>query len=424
MAAHPAIGRIYVPTASYVEMTQWALPVDEANVFAQLLEEATAAGSPAMRFLRGGMWRNFQARYREIGELHKQMLRASAAVDAMPAGPAKTDALDHLFRGQSNDCFWHGWFGGIYIVHMRMATLAELIAAEDLALGKRALSGTADYDLDGVDEVAVGTIGQTVVVDPAEGGGISSWDLRASRFALASVLKRRPEAYHEKLREAEAVAAGVRDDDQSLSADTLMVKEVGLSKLLVYDRDERRSGLVRVKVRGKEVGDWPRGSWEVTSAKQSEVVLTRSERGLSVVKTITLGGTRNAPILTVGLEATAGAQAVAGELALEWNLNLQGGGGNPQAYYRWDKKEARHDAPGRLAADGPTLSFGNTYSGIDIGVTAEPAAARDWYPVQTVSNSEGGFERVYQGSCLTFRWPLALAAGGHASFRVAFAVKS
>jgi alpha-amylase len=31
------------------------------------------------------------------------------------------------------------------------------------------------------------------------------------------------------------------------------------------------------------------------------------------------------------------------------------------------------------------------------------------YPVETVSQSEGGFERVYQGSCLSWGWDLDLA---------------
>ena len=41
------------------------------------------------------------------------------------------NALDHLYQGQSNDCYWHGLFGGIYISHMRLATHEHLIAAED-----------------------------------------------------------------------------------------------------------------------------------------------------------------------------------------------------------------------------------------------------------------------------------------------------
>ena len=94
---------------------------------------ARDAKSPEVRWLRGAFWRNFQVKYREINDLHKQMLRTSAKVEAMAPGPARDAALDHLYRGQSNDCYWHGLFGGIYIAHMRAATLAHLIAAEDLA---------------------------------------------------------------------------------------------------------------------------------------------------------------------------------------------------------------------------------------------------------------------------------------------------
>ena len=41
---------------------------------------------------------------------------------------------------------------------------------------------------------------------------------------------------------------------------------------------------------------------------------------------------------------------------------------------------------------------------------SEPADAW-WAPVETISNSEAGFERVYQGSGLLLSWPLALAPG-------------
>jgi hypothetical protein len=40
-----------------------------------------------------------------------------------------------------------------------------------------------------------------------------------------------------------------------------------------------------------------------------------------------------------------------------------------------------------------------------------PETTQEWFPIETVSNSEAGFERVYQGSCLTQRWPLKLLAG-------------
>src|SRR6185369_5875814 len=114
------------------------------------LHHARDTGAPEARWLRGGFWRNFQVKYREINDLHKQMLRTSAKVAAMPVEAVRDAALDHLYRGQSNDCYWHGLFGGIYIAHMRAATFEHLIAAEDLAdaaLGTAEVAEVADLDL-------------------------------------------------------------------------------------------------------------------------------------------------------------------------------------------------------------------------------------------------------------------------------------
>lgn len=418
LAREAPIGRVYVPASSYVEMTEWALPADQGPVFHRLLSEAVETGSPAAQFLRGGLWRNFQARYREINDLHKQMLRVSAAVDAMPAGERRDRALDHLYRGQSNDCYWHGLFGGIYIVHMRMATLAELIAADDLAAGQKATSGVADYDLDGLDEVLIGTLGQSVLIDVAEGAGIGSWDLRASRVALASVMRRRPEAYHQQLREFEAAKARGRQGDGRTPTsihEQLMVKEEGLSAALEYDDHERRSGLVRVLGGdGDAVGDFVSGAWRIEKTSESAVLLSRSADGLSVTKSIAVAGGRRDGSLSLSVEMGS-VRNFEGVLEIEWNINLTGGGGNPQAYYRWGSEEARHDTAGAVAA-GTHLSMGNEYEGVDIAAEPEPPAEQEWYSVDTVSNSEAGFERMHQGSCLTQRWPLVLAAGESKTF--------
>ena len=135
---HPPIGRVYLPTGSYAEMGEWSLPVEARREFSHLLHEAVAHERPEARWMRGGFWRSFQVNYREINDLHKQMLRVSRKVDALRNGrtgavtaPQLARMTDHLYQGQSNDCYWHGLFGGIYLSHMRLATLEHLIAAED-----------------------------------------------------------------------------------------------------------------------------------------------------------------------------------------------------------------------------------------------------------------------------------------------------
>jgi alpha-amylase len=462
LASQPPTKRVYIPTNSYVEMTEWVLPADEQPVFVRLLEEARKRNEPAARFLRGGFWRNYQARYREVNELHKQMLRVSEKVDRMADGPTKARALDHLYQGQSNDCYWHGLFGGIYIVHMRMATLGHLIAAEDLADGAAAVGARpfgarlADVDLDAVDEVVVTSPGQTVVIDTAEGAGISSWDLRASRVALASVMRRRPEAYHERMvaadRAAEEQAIGPAPAGGHVAAaaapasihDILTMKEPGLVAFLHYDRHERRSGLVHLlpadgstdetaftRATYDELGDFTEGVFEATVVEADRVVARRlgavkvdgETRPLMLEKTFRFGGGRSNPTLSleVALE-NPGGTPLSLELAVEWNVNMLGGGHNPSAYYESNAGErTSHDISGEAAA-ATEIAFGNDYEGVRVVTRPEPAARLTWYPVETVSNSEAGFERVYQGSSLLFRWPVSLVPGSTRRFTVAFDV--
>jgi 4-alpha-glucanotransferase len=496
----PPVGRMYAPTSSYIEMGEWALPPHESTVFTDIVKRAVAEGRPERRWLRGGFWRNYQVRYREVNDLHKQMLRASAKVDRMPLGEARDRATDHLHRGQSNDCYWHGLFGGVYIVHMRMATLAQLIAAEDLAdesttrvddavpwggVPAVATAGTSGYDgleilagapavgatmldtdLDGVDEAFLATVGQVVVVDLAEGAAIGSWDLRAARLAMLSVLRRRPEAYHETIIRQEhssdeaaageheggpgddapaprgAAGAGIIAEAPHTIHDLVILKEAGLGRRIVYDQHERRSALVHlvapgtrldayVAARQQEWSDTVDGAYVTVALEPGLLVAERATTLVASVgswpirvrKSIRVLGGRSDPTIDVTVDlqnvSDAGLQA---DLVMEWNLDLAGGGGNPAAWYRVGDGRFTHDSVRDGDADGgspiESLGFGNDHEGIEVAATLEPAAVASWYPVETVSNSESGFERAYQGSCLLVRWPLLLAPRETERFRV------
>jgi 4-alpha-glucanotransferase len=452
---NPPIGRVYVPAASYAEMGEWALPPDESRVFSGLLHAAEAAGRPEARYLRGGFWRNFQIKYREINDLHKQMLRTSEKVNAMPPGPGRSGALNHLFQGQSNDCYWHGLFGGIYISHMRLATYEHLIAAEDAADRAARTSGASpapdgvlvtDVDLDGIDELVLATPGQVVVVKPSEGAGIGGWDVRAVRHALGAVLRRRPEASHETLVEHErALAEKSTGTDAGASVgsihDRVATKESGLAGLLHYDDYERRSGLVHVLPAGTTPGTFARaeieeradfvdGPYQVleTVANDGGSHVRVERRGhvrtaagpvpVRTEKRIEVAGGRRNPTLTLDVTLeNHGETPVGGLLAVEWATTMLGGGANPAAYYVLDGERVPHDSTGsrtHLAS----LHSGNEYIGLDVATCVTPAADAWISPIETVSNSEAGFERVYQGSALVLTWPLDLAPGARISVRM------
>ena len=443
---HGSVGRVYLPTGSYAEMGEWALPADEALAFATAVHDAKAAGRPEARWLRGAIWRNFQIKYREVNDLHKQMLRASDLVDGLPAdGPAdRAIALDHLFAGQSNDCYWHGLFGGIYLPDLRVAALSRLIAAEDLALGSAGAQSESgrllDLDLDGSDEALLVDDGQIVAVKIDEGAGIGRWDLRAARHPLAAVMRRRPEAYHQKLREHEAAEPGAAtsiDSDGSTPAgaasihDIVATKQEGLADLLQYDSYERRSGLVRLlpltataaQVADGVAEDLVRaldGPWTLASIDANQVTATFATGPVRLVKTIRLAGGRQDPRLAV--EVTIENVAASGEpfealLGLEFATMLLGGGHNPAAWHEVDGQRLPHDEFA-TASDVDRLQSGNDQLGIRLETLIQPAADAWISPIRTVSNSEGGFELVYQGSCFVALRPISVLPGETAALRV------
>ena len=146
-----------------------------------------------------------------------------------------------------------------------------------------------------------------------------------------------------------------------------------------------------------------------------------------------IGGERGRPWLDVEVELRrghAGSPAHpdpthGADLALEWSVCLSGGGGNPAAYYELPDAvpadRLTHDGSADLAV-ATRLAFGNDHEGVRVEARIEPPARLTWFPIETVSNSEAGFERVYQGSSLLVRWRLPDTLDPHATFRLRFAV--
>jgi len=458
---HRPVGRVYLPTGSYAEMGEWALPADEALAFGTTLRRARAEGRPEARWLRGAIWRNFQVRYREINDIHKQMLATSDLVDVLPAGSTREIARDHLYAGQSNDCYWHGLFGGIYLPDLRVSALARLIAAEDLVTGAAAPSTIRrDVDLDGREEVVLTGPGQFVTVKLEEGGGISRWDLRAAGHPLAAVMRRRPEAYHETLRQhelAKAMHGAEPEHDERYATDAdgaatpasihdiVRVKQEGLLEHLRYDTYERRSGLVRILAAdttpdaaasgaAEELADLRDGAWTLDGLEGGKIVLRRAghvrsaggSAPIEATKTITIAGGRLDPSLVVEVEIVhrgdPGSPPIDALVGIEWSTMLLGGGHNPAAWHDVGGRRIAHDGPAR-ATDVSRLEAGND----QIGVSVETATDRPleaWIaPIETVSNSEAGFELVYQGSATLHVAPLRLAAGQRLAIRISQQVK-
>ncbi len=143
-----------------------------------------------------------------------------------------------------------------------------------------------------------------------------------------------------------------------------------------------------------------------------------------VVRTIETGGDRRSPTLrqTVVVENRS-ERPLRARLGSEWTLTMLGGGGNPSAWWDVDGVRTAHDGTGQ-ASGILTIGQGNDYVGVSIATTASAPVDAWWAPVETISNSEGGFERVYQGSGLFLSQAIDLAAGEAARLVVSHAVST
>jgi alpha-amylase len=220
--------------------------------------------------------------------------------------------------------------------------------------------------------------------------------------------------------------------------DGVRAKEAHLAEHLVYDAYERRSGLVRLlqadvtadewaNARTEDLADTVAGAFKLVMLGPGALVVRREttvEGGgrVRVTKSIALGGARLDPSLTVDvLVENVGETPIDARLGIEWTTTMLGGGGNPAAWWEVAGDRGGHDGSGTAEAV-TTVAQGNSFIGIAIATTASAPATAWWAPVETISNSEGGVERAYQGSGLLLSWPLALEPGGSWSVSIANAV--
>jgi alpha-amylase len=100
--------------------------------------------------------------------------------------------------------------------------------------------------------------------------------------------------------------------------------------------------------------------------------------------------------------------ALAGRWAVQWNLVFSAGEA-PGRYLTLPGHPSLGSA-GR-AADLAEVTLVDEWLGLEARLTWNPGAELAWGPVETVSVSEAGFERIYQGLALLLTWPLTPGGG-------------
>jgi len=456
------VGRVYLPAASYPEMMEWALPTDARRAYERMQSELKAQGRLEEwgPFLSGGTWRGFVSKYRESNLMVRKMVRVSEKVErasrAMErlersgdldravreraadresafAPEALQEARTELWRGQCNCAYWHGVFGGLYLPHLRSAVYEHLIRSENLvdrAAGEQWTQlEVRDHDLDGRDEVLLETDWANVYVWPARGGVLQEFDLRRSAWNVLGTMSRYVEAYH---------GAGAEPPDEAGSGgvpsihDPMSPREEGLEILSVADPLPRGGAVDRFLETGTKRTQLERGEahdlGDFAAAEYDRFSPSREQGGVGVtMKRIGSVGEATATLekkvfvepegeLTVdyALSSQTGLKVA---FTSEWNLAFLTGSGEYTRFVLPDGTTFAGEARKTLH-EVAAVEVRDDIRAVVLRIEFEPQCTLWTYPLETASQSEGGLERVFQGTTIVAVWEIGEVEAVERTFRV------
>jgi alpha-amylase len=376
----------HIPQGSYEEMTDWA----------------------------GGSFDNFGEKYPESRYMKERMLATSTALaqfegDQNGHTQAVLGAQRSLYKAQCNCSYWHGVFGGLYLHHLRSAIFENLIEADEAVFGLN--SKTKDEAVSGFHKIHLPSGSrwksrQKQILsywNASCGAALEELDYLPRSVNLICTLKRQSEPYHEVV-----TKNGSSRLKSGFSIHQLLgVRERGLEKALVYDSHRRLSFMdhfferpISVKeyesLDHREVGDFMGA--EYSSHAQGNIV--RFERqgqvmghAVAISKEVEVVGDGT---LKVAYQITnKESKPLKATWAVEFNFSI----GNDNGPRVWDKEAVKE------------VGLVDSWRDIPIKLSSQGEFRVLSCPIDTVSGSEAGLGRTYQGNSLLWQKVLTLEAG-------------
>jgi hypothetical protein len=429
----PPAGKIYLPDCGYREMTEWALPAEQIVQYEQIAGQMR--DDPRWNALRprvrGGFWRNFKIKYPESDEMYSRMMavsrRLQETIDAAAAGEqVNAETLERarleLYRGQCNCAYWHGAFGGIYLPHLRNAVYTHLIAADNLldrAVGKPPAwieAAAEDFNFDARQEVRLTNERLSVVAAPSRGGQLLELDVRRVPHNLLATLARRPEAYHQKVLSGE----NQKHDQVASIHERVVFKQPDLNRRLQYD-DHPRKSLVDLfydndatleaiaSGTAPQRGDFVAGQYEARIRRNPDRIQVQLARDgmvagvpVRITKGLTLDAGSNELQVAYLLENLPADRKL--HFAVEMNF-----AGMPAMAEGREFRDIDGRPLGQLGTrldlrDALGLGLVDGWLGLEVGLRMSRPTGFWTFPVETVSQSEGGFELIHQSVAVLPHW--------------------
>ena len=445
------LGRFYLPDASYREMTEWALPPKPQQELQRLTHQNRDGDEDWHRlrqFTSGGFWRNFRVKYSESNEMYARAMEVSTRIAELDAAQnldsdqteLLEDARRGLYRAQCNCSYWHGAFGGLYLPHLRNAVYSNLIEADNLLEqihrgDERWVDvSTGDFNLDAREEVRLSNQRLVALFSPACGGHMYELDLRACRTNLLATLNRRPEAYHQKvfehaqrLREAAHNGEHVTEGVSSIH-DLIRFKQPELDQKIAYDKWPRKS-LVDHFLRPDATFDEFHGSDGLISDFETascEAMIRRADNEISL-EMVSRRSVQDADVelrkfviissdqpneLLIQYRLTGLVPGNKVHFGVEFNFATMPGGASDRYFYDATGTQIGTLDSRQQLENCERIGLVDEWQGLDVSVEPSVPAGFWTFPIETISQSESGFELVHQSVVVVPRWQFVVPESG------------
>jgi len=194
---HAPKGRIYIRECAYEEMMEWS----------------------------GGNFRKFLIKYPESNDMNKKAIYLSER--------AKNNLSESLLKSEANDAYWHGIFGGLYLPHLRISIYENLIKAEKEIEKSPFQIEEVDINKDGEKEFLLETPKLNLYFTK-HGGNLYELDDKVKELNLQNTLTRRKEPYHKKILESKEKKSNTSEGIETIH-NIVRMKENDLNEFLFYD---------------------------------------------------------------------------------------------------------------------------------------------------------------------------------------------
>ncbi len=406
--------KVYIPESSYREMSYWSLTRERQRNYIIARDDLERIKNGKV-FLRGGFFRQFLSKYRDINLIYSRMIHTHLLVNQIRGDKyKKRSAQNELWKGQCNSVYWHGKDSGIYDNQLRKRVYRSFIEAEKVArTGNGFLPSiiVTDFDMDGCMEYLYQGKFINAFVHSV-GGMIIELDYFPKAWNYFDSMMRREEPYHNSEVKSRGYDWYIRKSfidhfmpQSTVSGDFFTMKYVELGdfilrkyKLDSLDRDKKIISLFRT---GKLQIDGRKKLFKVEKSfqfKRREIVATYKLNNL----------TENQLHFSFGVE---------------FNLGLPIVGGTRIVVTDVDNRFFDNDRESEFEINGvKSLTVFDEANEVSMGLSANNTFDLWSSPLYTYSYGKNRLLRIYQATTLVLKWDISITPFGRVTRKISFKI--